>query len=36
MEDDVYTVNDAVGELMEVLVLIEMERQGIVSDMRIS
>lgn len=36
MEDDVYTVDDAVGELIEIIDLIEMERQGIVSDMRIS
>lgn len=35
MEDDVYTVNDAVGELMEVIDLIEMERQGIESDIGI-
>ena len=36
MEDDVYTVDDAVGELIEIIDLLEMERQGIVSDMRIS
>ena len=35
MEDDVYTVDDAVGELIEIIDLIEMERKGIVSDMRI-
>lgn len=35
MEDDVYTVDDAVGELTKIIDLIEMERQGIVSDMRI-
>lgn len=36
MEDDVYTVDDAVGELIKIIDLIEMERQGIVSDMGIS
>lgn len=32
MEDEVYTVEDAAHELMEIISLIEMERQGIISD----
>ncbi len=36
MEDDVYTVEDALRELIGIIDLIEMERQGIVSDMRVS
>ncbi|MFA1822765.1 hypothetical protein ACDX78_21880 [Virgibacillus oceani] len=32
MEDEVYTVDDAAHELMEIISLIEMERQGIISD----
>ena len=36
MEDDVYTVDDAVCELIKIIDLIEMERQGIVSEMGIS
>lgn len=36
MEDDVYTADDAVSELVKIIDLIEMERQGIVRDMRIS
>lgn len=35
MEDDVYTVDDAVAKLIEIINLLEMERQGIVKDMKI-
>lgn len=32
MEDELYTVDDAVQELMDIIQLIEMERRGIMSD----
>lgn len=32
MDDEVYTIDDAVHELMEIINLIELERQGIMSD----
>lgn len=34
MEDEVYTVDDAVEALIEVINLIEVEREGIMSDIR--
>lgn len=33
IEDEVYTVDDAVDEILELIHLIELERQGIMSDM---
>lgn len=35
MDDEVYTIEDAVQELIEIINLIEMERQGIMSDIRL-
>ncbi len=32
--DDVYSIEDAVDALIQMIDLIEMERQGIISDMR--
>lgn len=34
MEDEVYTVDDAINEIVEIIDLIEMERQGIMNDIR--
>lgn len=36
MDDEVYTVDEAVHELIEIINLIEMERQVIMSDMKFS
>jgi len=35
MEDEVYTQEDAVQELIEIIDIIEIERQGVVRDMRL-
>jgi|HigsolmetaGSP11D_1036233.scaffolds.fasta_scaffold06034_4 hypothetical protein len=34
MEDEVYTVDDAVNEIIEILNLIEMESEEIMNDLR--
>ncbi len=34
MEDEVYTLDDAINEIVEIIDLIEMERQGIMNDIR--
>lgn len=34
MEDEVYTIENATRELVEVIYLIEMEREGIMGDIR--
>ena len=34
MEDEIYSVDDAVDGLMQIIDLIEIERQGIISDMK--
>lgn len=36
MDDEIYSTEDAVDALMQVIDLIEMERQGIISDMKSS
>lgn len=35
MEDEVYTVDDAVDEILELINVIELERQGIMSDIKL-